>query len=413
MTGIRRRPGVTLMEVLIAIMILAIGMIAIMALFPIGAVNMARAITQDRATVHGVNSDSMFRYYWAQAWSDRAGGIRASSDEAYLYSQEPMIALLQNHATYGQVKLTDSQPGFPVLVDPVGWQTNIPGTPNQYFVAGLANLPMRTTLRRCFAFAGPYPVPPYKPYYAPQDQPPAPLGIGPQLGPAQQALLAPAPVPPPVPPYPPDIKSVIRLTTMLDDLTLAGANDSVNAVPQFMQGEPATPAAQIERGGRYNVSWLIQRPRNDKPDEVVVKVLVYAGRSPTDTPSPETAYALVAPALPGQKLIQLDVTGQAMPNLRRGAWIALCRPIPVLDPITGQPAGTTYPSIEFYRVAGINDETPNVLGVETESAIKAEGPPPPIGLYGGPGQPVVAVVFENLTEVFERGLVTAAGGSGR
>src|SRR5690349_23482322 len=44
-----RRPGTSLMEVLIAMGILAIGMLAIMALFPIGAVNMARAINQNRA----------------------------------------------------------------------------------------------------------------------------------------------------------------------------------------------------------------------------------------------------------------------------------------------------------------------------------------------------------------------------
>jgi Prokaryotic N-terminal methylation motif len=401
MTGIRRRPGATLMEVLIAIMILSIGMLAIMALFPIGAVNMARAINQDRGTTHGVNSDSMFRYYWAQAWNDpNTGGIRPSSDEAYGYSQEPMIYLLNHHANYPTISPTASQPGFPVLVDPVGWQTNVPGSPNQYFVAGLPSMPMRTTLRRCINVNNGYPlpwspfppVPPY-PYNVPLLPPPVTY-------PGPPPLEIPPGVPP-NPPYPSQIRTTIRLTTLLDDMTFDNA------------GQPAVPAGQVERGGRYNVAWLIQRPRNDKPDEVVLKVLVYGGRSPTDTPSPETAYALVAAAQPGQKLIQLDITGKAMPNLRHGGWIALCRPIPVLDPNTLQPAGTTYPSIEFYRVAAVNDETPNVLTVETESPVKSEGPLPPLGQYGGPGQPVVAVVFENLLEVFERGVLTASGGTGR
>ena len=79
MTRTPRRPGTTLMEVMIAMAILSIGLLAIMALFPIGAVNMARAINQNRAAEHATNSDALFRYYWKQAWLDaerrRAAGI--------------------------------------------------------------------------------------------------------------------------------------------------------------------------------------------------------------------------------------------------------------------------------------------------------------------------------------------------
>src|SRR4051812_32631282 len=71
-----RRPGVTLMEVLIAMGILAVGMLAIMALFPIGAVSMARAINQNRAADHAAASDAMFRYMWKKAWLDSNGGLR-------------------------------------------------------------------------------------------------------------------------------------------------------------------------------------------------------------------------------------------------------------------------------------------------------------------------------------------------
>src|SRR5205823_3823133 len=176
------------------------------------------------------------------------------------------------------------------------------------YVAGLPTLPMRTTLRRCINLNNGYPLP-WTTF------PPTPVPLPP---PITYAVPDTPPGQPVNPPYPSQIMTTIRLTTLLDELTLATANDTVNTPAQYMQGEPATPAGQIERGGRYNVSWLIQRPRNDFPAEVVLKVLVYAGRSPTDTPSPETPYALVAPALPGEKLIQLDITGQAMPNLRRG-----------------------------------------------------------------------------------------------
>jgi len=43
-----RRPAVTLMEVLIAMFIMAIGMLALLALFPVGAVSMAQALKDDR-----------------------------------------------------------------------------------------------------------------------------------------------------------------------------------------------------------------------------------------------------------------------------------------------------------------------------------------------------------------------------
>src|SRR5262245_31207689 len=90
-----RRPGVTLMEVLIATGILAIGMLAIMALFPIGAVSMARAINQNRAADHAAASDAMFRFYWKKAWLDpNGGGVRGSTLEAYFASGEESIVAL-------------------------------------------------------------------------------------------------------------------------------------------------------------------------------------------------------------------------------------------------------------------------------------------------------------------------------
>ncbi len=44
----KRRPAVTLMEVLIAMFIMAIGMMALLVLFPVGAVSMAQALKDDR-----------------------------------------------------------------------------------------------------------------------------------------------------------------------------------------------------------------------------------------------------------------------------------------------------------------------------------------------------------------------------
>ena len=44
----KRRPGITLIEVLVAIFIMAIGLLALLTLFPLGALRMSQALQNDR-----------------------------------------------------------------------------------------------------------------------------------------------------------------------------------------------------------------------------------------------------------------------------------------------------------------------------------------------------------------------------
>jgi hypothetical protein len=365
------------MEVLIATFILAIGLVAIMALFPIGAVNMARAINQDRSATHGVNSDAMFRYYWKQAWNNPNGGtVRASSAEAYINSQEPVLMFLQAHPTYGTIPPTSSQPSFPVLVDSVGYLTKTGN--DQVYVAGTPIFPVRTTLRRCVN----YPAPSANPIMIPG------YSTGP-FDPTWPALPQ---------PYPSIVNAVVRLTTLQDDMSFAKPNDgSIAAV----NGEPTDSSGQIDRGGRYNAAWLIQRPRNDVPAEANVTVLVYAGRSPTDTPSAETAYQAVTQ--PGAKSIVVNTgAGQAPPALRRGMYVGFS--MLAQDPTN--PTWVPYFSLDFYRISGINNDNPNAMLLDVETPIKTLGPATG-GNYAG-----FIVVFDNLVEVFDRGTVSATGVTG-
>jgi hypothetical protein len=53
-----RRPGISLLEVLTAIFIMGIGMLALLTLFPLGALSMARAIRDDRAAAIAANAAS-------------------------------------------------------------------------------------------------------------------------------------------------------------------------------------------------------------------------------------------------------------------------------------------------------------------------------------------------------------------
>src|SRR5579871_5946527 len=54
-----RRPAVTLMEVLIAMFIMAIGMMALLALFPVGAVTMAQALKDDRCAYASLMAENV------------------------------------------------------------------------------------------------------------------------------------------------------------------------------------------------------------------------------------------------------------------------------------------------------------------------------------------------------------------
>jgi hypothetical protein len=374
MTATSRRRGVTLAEVLIATGILAIGLTAILALFPIGAVNMARAINQNRSAQHGANSDSVFRFIWKQTWLDSSSrNFYSDSQAAFNASGEPMLDALEVHPLYLQssqppivppppfIPRDSSQAGFPVLVDPIGWNTQ--GV-NQAFIAGDQRLPRRVTLRAA------------------------------ELDPMRT-------------------RTIVRLTTLLDDMTF----DSNT-------GEPATATGQLERGGRYNVAWLIQRPKHNVPTEVNVTVLVYAGRSPTDTPSQELVYDAAifgydprfSAVMPKQ--IVINNGGPDKPPVKTGGWIAFTTRVQ-------PPFGVPYPSLDFYRVTGTTEDpaTPGFLLVDIETAARVydvnplPAPRLPEWTPNGPtGQPTLngrVIVFDNLVEVFDRGTTSASGTLGR
>jgi hypothetical protein len=186
-------------------------------------------------------------------------------------------------------------------------------------------------------------------------------------------------------------RTTIRMTTLLDDMS-------------FFDAEPATTTGQIDRGGRYNVSWLIQRPKNNVPQEVNLTVLVFAGRSPTDTPSNE--YVIPVTATTGVKdlTVNYQAAGYDRPPLRKGGWMA--HSYMTIPPAAGAVPPTPITMMSFYRVAGVNDDTPGVLLLDLESPIKYSATGPIAGTE-------YVVVFDNLMEVFDRGVVSASGISGR
>src|SRR5213080_2785171 len=59
----RPRSGATLVEVLVAIFVTAIGLLALLALFPLGALSMAQAIKDDRTAHLAANASALAEVY--------------------------------------------------------------------------------------------------------------------------------------------------------------------------------------------------------------------------------------------------------------------------------------------------------------------------------------------------------------
>jgi hypothetical protein len=348
---------------MIATAILAIGTLAIMALFPIGAVNMARAINQNRAADHAQNCDGLFRLYWKRAWLDpNGGGILARTDAINNNPNELMLAFLDAYPIPNQpptiIPATSSQPSFPVLIDPIGWRTQPPNPAlNQQYVAGQIGLPVR-----CNLAATPFPGP-----YMP----------------------------------------TIRNTTMLDEFSFD------------RNGEPSALTGQLDRGGRYNAAWLIQRPNNSVADQVNLTVLVFAGRSPTDTPAAETVF----PATAANYLPQVDPKPKSLtitynpnngrPGFLKGKWIAFTTPI---QPQPAPPNGTgvPYPAFDFYRIAAVTDIDDVTINLEFEQPLRTYDTTTLTQWTAANGNLTGSlVIFDNLFEVFDRGTVSASAIAGR
>lgn len=93
-----RRPAITLLEVLAAIFIMGVGMLAILVLFPLGALNMARALRDDRAGHIAHN----------------AGSLAIAKD----LHTDPAVVAAMTTAQAPYLPPDPSGPSYPAFVDP-------------------------------------------------------------------------------------------------------------------------------------------------------------------------------------------------------------------------------------------------------------------------------------------------------
>jgi prepilin-type N-terminal cleavage/methylation domain-containing protein len=299
----RRRSGVTLLEVLVAIFVMAIGLLALLVLFPLGALSMASAIQADKTSQCGFNAMAIGEMKSiAQDGNINAGTGLYKPFDPFQNPYAAAVTLLNNSDPNG--------PSYPVIVDPIGVAAT--GAAGQVGGAGSC------MARRTVTFVD------------------TPLG-------GQTTTAA-----------------AYQWFTDLNDIDWenaspgSGVNGSMPGTPRLFIPQVGATPAQFTRTIGYSWSFVLQRPRSSDATIADTQIIVYRNRSVSLTGAltlPEYLYNTVYVDT-NKNTFSIDYTAsnQTLPPLRVGDW--------VFDntPITTTVGGVTYGSAHgyFYRVVGIN-----------------------------------------------------------
>src|SRR5262249_21352821 len=107
------RNGVTLTEVLVAIFIMGIGLLSLLVLFPLGALNMAQAIKDERVAAAERNAEAL-------AWTDVDGKSTAPKGTPAMTGNPNVVNLYRDPGTGLFPSTGASTICYPVYVDPQG-----------------------------------------------------------------------------------------------------------------------------------------------------------------------------------------------------------------------------------------------------------------------------------------------------
>ena len=432
-----RRRGVSLTEALIAVFIMALGLLALLSLFPVGAVQMAEAFKNERATQLANNADNMIRIWWRQAWTDPVTGevlpdLPVPATVVPARENEPALRALDNPFAYAwplytvvtagvpapikvevptpttptnyslyDVSRDASTPSWPVFIDPIGDRTQPPGTQQWWVGDQDPNTGIRP-LQPAINLTGP-------PHLYVPGIPRRSIQF-----PFARLPLPPVTGPPPYLPAPMTAGQAMRLCSLTDDITFSKGGDSLSA---------GGAAGIVERAARYNCSWLVQRFRNNGRTEANVHIVVYQGRPAADQAWKETVYLIERPSTavnadtvvaPGANELTI-ITNGVRPALHHGNWVLISglSTRPAVAPGTPPPV----PIAEFYRVTAMTDVSPNNqpnsrFALELASPVRAVVSPPTVtSTTPGGANPFTyaarLIVLQGVVEVFDRGTITA------
>jgi hypothetical protein len=347
-----RRPGITLTEALVALFVAALGMIALLTLFPLGALQMGQALKDSRCAQSAQEADGLMRWYWGKYETDP--------------TKSP-IQLAMDHSDASTNPIDTLPNSYPVFVDPIGAQ----GTtwPISQQATRVANLPV--------AANQPAAIPRRTVTDSMNNYTPLLKQTTILSSPPRNVTLA---------------GELLRFCALQDDLTYS---DQKTGAPSPQAGGPS-PLPNVERGARYTWGWMLQRPNKSNHSIINMTVLVFDQRAPfyansqTEVIFPNTASTTPVQFTPGSTSLTINYTGSPRPVITRGRWI--------MDGTRNANNIATQPlrHANFYRVASVNDDTPGVLYLELETPIRPRNDGSTAAYTGD------LIVFNGLAEVFER-----------
>ncbi len=263
-----RRTGTSLIEVLVTIGILGVGLISVIALFPMAAITMGQALRDDRTATCATTADGYIRdvhfrnvveqttptepYFYAMDGNQTDGKTPLTGSA--LGTSLPTQQLSNPTAT--TPILPDQHPSYPVFVDPMGIAASGGSAVGDLgLFAGSSFAIPRVTLQTVLSLPA-----------------------------AQQNPLA------------------LRLCSQMDGLTY---ND--DAVAQ---------SGASMRELRYNWLWVLQRPTNSDRTTTTCKVVVFDRRVYLyKPPGSEAVYS--TSFVPGQTSVVIPNTA----DVRKGSWV--------------------------------------------------------------------------------------------
>lgn len=351
-----RHPGITLTEVLVALFVMAIGMIALLVMFPLGAQQIAQAIKDERSAQAANNADNILRDHWRKHVIEylKNGGSEANlvnplSPDAihYMMAMERpgtaptndvpnAVGAANNNqpaargaamppltdAAFVSLATEASRPSYPVFISPYyELSRNATGyIQSRRWVGGIRpNDAQGQTLAN--VAAGQTRVPRRTLNFPPQPQTGA-NGYSTQNSNWQ-----------------------FRMSTLMDDL-------------DFDDDGNANVGGNITRTGRYNWDWVVQRPSQGNRLTMNLSVIVYDQRPyRMNRADDEVVYNVNGLAV-GSLQVNLNYNAGATPPtfppaIRAGQWI--------MDGTINNTLGIR--NANFYRVTAVTDVPAAAPGV--------------------------------------------------
>lgn len=377
------RPGLTLTESLVALFVMALGLLSLLTLFPLGALQIGQALKDDRCGQTALQADGYLRAYWQKNVVEPPH----LEDTNILQAMEnpgmgatPIGSSITGASSENPIKITSAGHGLTtgqvVMIHDVGGLTSANGErtvtvtdANTFTIADTSSVPVDGTGGPAYTTGGIWvlKLAGTEPSYPVLVDP---LGINAPLNIASIANANKIPRKSFVPISNPTL--AIKTCCMLDDLTF-GAND------------------QPEAGGwqaRYNWSAVLQHRTNTLIHEAEVKILVFDQRQPL-LPVPNPEVSADAATAPGATSITLTVPAGDADTIyvRKGGW--------VMDGTVQ--ASPVIRNSNFYRISGVTDNGGGSYTLDLETPIKPN-------VNGSPDAAFTAkfYFFAGLAEVFER-----------